>query len=200
MADHFDQYSIYSKIEFHIELSKKMYAINQKGLHLIQEFKTKKYARKRGDIPIFNKPLAIIYTNLINILNYRVYTPRLYMTLKNYLDALLFSDNANKYTKFVIEDKEYDLTRLYYDQDCWIQNQEIQRYELDKGAELDITETMCLVCFLREYEDFLFLIEDYTKQECKEIYKTTCRIRYKLNAIWDIVTNNITSSMSPRKN
>ena len=188
-------YSIYSKMEFHIELSKKMFIINEKGMHLIQEFKTKKNVRKRK-----NAALTIIYTNLIHVLNYHIYTPRLYMTLKNYLDALLFNDNCNKYTKFYIDDKEYDLTRLYYDQACWIQNQDIQRYELDEGSELDITETMCLVCFLREYEEFLFMIEDYTKQECKDILKTICRIRYKLNAIWDVVTNHITNSMSPRKN
>ena len=191
----FEQYSIYSKIEYHIELSKRMYAINQKGLHLIQEFKTKKYTRKKGNMPIFKNPLATIYTNLLNVLNYR----RLYMTLKNHLDALLFNDNRNKYTKFYIENNEYDLTRLYYDQECWIQNQDIQRYELDQGADLDITETMCLVCYLREYEEFLFMIEDYTKQEYKDIYKTMCRIRYKLNVVWDIVTNHITISMSPRK-
>ena len=205
MADHFDQYSIYSKIEFHIELSTKMFLVNKKGLHLLSEIRNKKYLKKRRNTPVFTESITKIYTNLVNILNYKMYVPRLYITLKHYLDESLFKDSENKYSEFYIDNKKYNLTRLYYDQDSWILNQDIQHYELDIDSELNITETMCLVCFLREYEEFLFIIEDYIRNTenyafKKNIYKTIRRIRYKLNCIWDIVTNTISSSMSPRKN
>jgi hypothetical protein len=122
------------------------------------------------------------------------------------MEELLFKE-VHTYDKFYVEDNEYDLTRLYFDQSSWIQNQDIQCFELDESPNLDATEAMCLVCFLKEYEDFLFSIEEHVRDGDEgspdgklrlSLLKITRRVRYKLRTIWDVVVDVINQTVTTK--
>lgn len=192
----FDQYTEYTKIEMHLEMSRMMFMLDKKGRHILSELEDKKYERKkRNGASVFREDVGKVYSTLVSVLNVRRFSPRLYCIIQHYMDELLFKE-VSTYNKFFVDEDEYDLTRLYYDQTAWIRDQDIQPYKMDIGASLDITEAMCLVCFLREYEDFLFTIEEYIKDIDYTNLKTILlkiirRVRVKLKFIWDIVLNVI---------
>jgi hypothetical protein len=193
----FDQYSDYTKIEMHLELSRMMFMIDKKGRHILSELEGKKFERKkRSGTCVFNDEVGKLYSTLVSVLNVRRFSPRLYCVLQHYMDELLFKE-VTSCDKFFVEEEEYDLTRLYYDQSSWVKNQDIQAYKMDLCSILDTGEAMCLVCFLREYEDFLFTIEEYIKDinhtQLKNILlKILRRFRIKLKIVWDIVLKVIT--------
>lgn len=196
----FDEYSEYTKIENHLEFSKNLFLIDKKGKHILFQIESKKLERKKrtGGF-LFKADVDKVYTNLTNILNVKKYTPRLYYTLQFYLDELLFNEVPNC-NKFYIEDSEYELTKVYFDQLTWITNQDIQEYHLDIGTDININEAMCLVCFLREFEDLLFSIQEYVsdiiqKRLKRILIKTISRIRYKKKIIWDIVLEIINKNI-----
>ena len=193
------QYSDYEKIETHLDFSRTMFLIDKKGRHILKEFDEKKYERKkRSGTNVFTEEITKIYNNLVAILNVNRFSPRLYISLQHNMEEILFKE-VHTYGKFYIEDEEYELTRLYFDQSSWIKNQEIQCFELDKGPVLDATEAMCLVCFLKEYEDFVFSIEEYVRDTVderlkSEVSKITRRLRFKLRVVWDVVVDVINKS------
>jgi len=196
----FDEYSEYSKIESHLDFSRQLFLIDKKGKNILIQLELKKFERKKRNGGFIFKPdIDKVYTNLINILNVKKYRPRLYYTLQFYMDELLFNE-VPKFNKFFIEDSEYDLTKVYFDQEAWISNQDIQDYQLDKGNDININEAMCFVCFLREFEDLLFSIQEYVndlneKRLKRIITKTITRIRYKHKIIWDIVVEIINKNL-----
>lgn len=196
----FGEYSEYSKIENHIEFSKQLFLIDKKGKNILLQLELRKFERKkRTGGCVFKNDIAKVYTNLVHILNVKKFSHRLYYTLQFYMDELLFSE-VDKCNKFFIEDSEYELTGIYFNQSQWIQNQDIQEYQLDFGSELNINESMYLICFLREFETLLFLIEEYIidlkyRRLHKILLKTLTRIRYKHKIIWDIVIEIINKTI-----
>lgn len=197
----FDQYTDYEKIESHLEFSRSMFLIDKKGKHILSQFDDKKYVRKkRTGANVFSEDINKIYSCLVTILNVNRFSPRLYISLQNFMEELLFKE-VTVHKKFYIDDDEYELTRLYFDQSSWIRDQDIQTFQLDKAHSLDINESMCLVCFLKEYEDFLFTIEEYYRdinepKLLNELNKIIRRIRFKLRIIWDVVIEVITKTMN----
>lgn len=182
-------YDEYSTIERHIEFSKMLFVLDKKGLHILNELNIKKSEHTC-------KNITKIYTVLVTILNVKKYQERLYLNLLSDLDELLFKEIKN-YNKFYIDDDNYDLTSLYFNQNLWIKDQEIQEVKLYKSECLDIHDAMYLICYLREYENILLNIETYIKEKYSDsnLLKTIYFIRLKLKKIWDvlicIVENNI---------
>lgn len=202
-----NQYDIYTRIEKHISFGIRLFLIDRKGKHIINEIKLKKNKEPNGKESsgknILSSDMKKLTRALISILNVKKFTPRLYLSLIYFLDELLFKD-TNKYTgnKFYIEDNEYELTKLYFDPEAWIIEKEIQCYSLDKSSSIDLTEAMCLICFLREYDDFLLDIDCYVREHCnddkrlrKGFHKTNEKIRCKLKLIWDLVLNVIQNTI-----
>lgn len=196
----FGQYTEYDKIESHMELSRTMFLIDKKGKHILSQFDLKKFERKkRTGANVFSEDVNKIYTTLVTILNVNKFSPRLYISLQHYMEELLFREVSN-HTKFYIEDDEFELTRLYFDQSSWIRDQDIQPFQLDTSPVLDSSESMCLVCFLKEYEDFLFTIEEYIRdinenKIVNELLKTIRRIKIKLRVIWNVVVEIISETI-----
>jgi hypothetical protein len=197
----FGQYTDYVKIETHMEFSRVLFLIDKKGKHILSELDSKKFERKkRNGSSVFGEDVGKVYTNLVHVLNVRKFSPRLFFALQYYMDELVFKE-VKEYDKFFVEDESYELTKLYLDQSSWISNQDIQEFHLDVGPKFDINEAMCLVCFLREYEDLLFSIEEYIrdledKRLKRLIVRTIARMRYKLKIVWDIIVNVITSNIN----
>ena len=199
-----DQYNEYTKIETHIDFATRLFMIDMKGNHILKEIEKKKHdGKKRCGSCKFNGDMRIVRSSLISVLNVRRFCPRLYLNLIYFLDEILFKEvGYASGSKFYIGDEEYDLTKIYFDPKSWILDQEIQPFCLDEAPNFDITEAMCMICFMREYEDFLLEIERYVRDSCKDdkrlkkgLLKTSEKIRFKLKQVWDIVINVVTTSM-----
>lgn len=196
----FGEYSEYTKIENHIEFSRQLFLIDKKGKNILLEMELKKYERKkRTGGCVFKSEADKVYTNLVHILNVKKFSHRLYFTLQFYMDELLFKE-VDTCTKFYIEDSEYELTNIYFDQLSWITNSDIQEYQLEIGTEFNLNEAMYLTCFLRDFETLLFDIEEYISdlKNCrlkKILLNTLSRIRYKQKIIWNIVIEIINKTI-----
>ena len=196
----FGQYTDYVKIEMHMEISKSMFLINKKGKQLLEEIEAKKYERKRKNgTSVFDEQVSLVYTNLLYILNVKRHVPRLFFELLTFLDELVCTE-VQEYDRFFVEDTSFNLTKLYFDQSCWIPDQDVQTFAMDLSPTLDLNEAMFLVCYLREYENLILLIEEYVrdsehKRVRKNIMRTNERIRSKLKVVWDIVVSIITSNI-----
>jgi hypothetical protein len=193
----FDQYSDYEKIESHLEFSKTLFALDLKGQHILLELERKKSLSRKKKT--FGEDIYRIYHNLVDVLNVKKLKPRLYCALLHFLDELVFKEVSN-YDQFFIEDDGFQLTKLYFGQTSWIRDQDIQPFELDTGQDLNINEAMFLVCYLREYENFLLSIEEYISDLDyiglkRELTSTIGRIRRKLKIVWDIVIEVVTKSL-----
>jgi len=194
------EYDDYSKIEKHIKISELLFIIDKKGKYLLSQIKDKKYVKKKksGNV-ILNDNMTKIYNIFVSILNIRKFIPRLYFTLQYYLDELLLEEHKDINT-FFIEDNEYELTKLYFNQIAWILDQDIQEYQLDIGVDFNINESMFIVCFLREYEDVLLFIENYIieikmNKIKQKLLNTIIKIKKKLKIIWDIILEIINNSL-----
>lgn len=196
----FAQYHEYSKVEAHMEFSRLLFLIDKKGKHVLSELASKKLERRRRNgTSVLIGDVKRLYTQLVHVLNVKRFSHRLFSSLQYHLDELLFKE-VKEYDKFYIEDDVYDLTKLYYDPSSWLQNNDIQEFVLDESTDITISESMCLVCFLREYEDLLFSLEEYIRdvdyiELRNSIMKTIRCIKHKLKVIWDIVTNVISRGM-----
>lgn len=197
-----NQYDIYTRIEKHVSFGMRLFLIDKKGKHIIDEINLKKNEVVTNGKSALSSEMKKLTRTLISILNVKKFTPRLYLSLIYFLDELLFKDTSKYVGKFYIEDNEYELTKLYFDPEAWISDKEIQCWTLDKSSTLDLTEAMCLICFLREYDDFLLDIDCYVREHCKDdkrlrqgFHKTNEKIRCKLKLVWDLVLNVIQTTI-----
>ena len=197
----FEEVSEYSKIEQHMIFSKTLHQLKGKGKNILKEFDEKKFDRqtkKRKNVFIGNT--SIIYSNIANIIAKSKYSLQLGMSLQFYLDELMFNEIKNIQT-FVIEDQDYDLTKLYYHPTEWIQDNDLQIFNFYAETDININESMYLVCYLKEYENFLLEIEDYLKNFKdkysikKKLLKLINRIRLKFKIIWEIIINIISDKV-----
>lgn len=197
----FDQYSDYEKVESHLEMSKTLFFIDKKGQHILSELQEKKVNNKKKKT--FTEEVGRIYTTLIDVLNVKKLTPRLFCDLLHVLDELVFKEVA-EYEHFYIEDEQYELTKIYFGQSTWICDQDIQHYKFMEFTYIDVNEAMYLTCYLREYENFLLTIEEYiTDLNCdlkRRISQTIGRIRRKLKIIWDILVVIISEGIEKEGN
>jgi len=193
----FSQYTDYEKIEAHLDFSRTFFILDKKGQHILSELEERKALNKKKKS--FSENIHRIYTNLVDVLNVKKLTPRLYCTLMHFMDELIFKE-VSDYDKFFIEDDGFDLTKVYFGQSLWIRDQEVQHFQMDEGTDLNINEAMCLICYMREYENFILSIEEYIDDLDspglkKNIEETVDRIRRKLKVIWDIVIEIVTSTI-----
>jgi hypothetical protein len=186
----------YISIGTHMNMSRLLFIVDKKGKHILQELNLKKAVKRRrnGSSVFKSQEIKTMYKSLVNILNVRKMTPRLYCMLQHHMDDLLFREIKRSSHVFYIEDDTYPLTLLYFGQESWVRDQEIQEFELDAGTDLGADEASCILCFIREYEDLLKLIDTYvrSRERPRPIFKIIRRIRLKLKIISVILENAIT--------
>lgn len=98
-----------------------------------------------------------------------------------------------------MEDEVYDLSKLYFHQDEWVSDLNIQQYEFfEDDSQINIHEAMYLVCYLKEYEHLLNDIEMYIKtikhnNTIKNKLKYAIhRIKKKHKKVWEVLLSAIT--------
>ena len=187
-----DSYTEYGKIENHMGFSKALFLIDKKGQKILDQLEAKKAARfRKNGSPVFEGDVLKVHNILSETLNVRKFSMRLYYELLYYLEEVMFKE-INDATVFFVEEEQFELTRLYFDQSSWIHDQEVPLFEFFEGAELNIHEAMYLICFLREYEDTLLTLEDYIKgldykDYRRELHRIIGAIRRKHKGIWTSV-------------
>jgi hypothetical protein len=94
---------------------------------------------------------------------------------------------------FYIEDNTYDISKVYFGQQEWITDLNIQDIEFYNEPDININEAMYLICYIKDYEKILIEIEEYIKPykeitHIKSKLKNTIhRIRFRQNRIWTIL-------------
>lgn len=187
----------YNIIEKHMQISRELYSIDKKGKYIISQFNTKKSRgiRRRSGNHIFSDTLKIIHRNIHSCCSLKRF--RTYFHLQYFLDELLFYQ-VKTHTKFYTEDDMYDLSKLYFHQDEWVTDLNIQEYQFyEDESEINIHEAMYLVCYLKEYEHILHDIEMYIKtikhnNTIKNKLKYAIhRIKRKHKKVWSVLLNTI---------
>lgn len=128
-----DEYSIYCKIEEHMDISINLHFLNRQTQCILSSLYTQK--------PSFAKSSGI-YIALKDIANMSCFS-----SLINALDEVLFND-CGCFDTFWVQDKEYKLESLYYKHDSWaydVSIHNIQPYKFNEDAYLTFDEGMFLI-------------------------------------------------------
>lgn len=154
-----DEYESYTWIQQHMGISEALFSIDQQGQHLLHEIREKKNLKttKRG--VLLSNDFGAIYESINDTINVRRFKSRLYLSLQYYLDEALFIGVKEMDEKFYIEDDEYDLTKLYFDQANWIRHNGLQKFSFLPDSNLNIEEALLIKCFFMNYNDLLGDIE-----------------------------------------
>jgi hypothetical protein len=135
----YDEYSIYCKIEEHMDLSINLHYLNKQTQCILTSLYTHK--------PSFVKT-NIIYIALKDIVNVSQFS-----SLINTLDEVLFNDCGN-FDTFWVQDKEYKLESLYYKQDSWshdVSFRDVQPFKFNEDAYLTFDEGMFLIVMCNKW-------------------------------------------------
>lgn len=194
-----EEYKEYEKIEKHIEFSTNLFELDLKSRHIILQFnKNKSKGIRRSGTYIFEDKINTIYNNIINCSGLK--RLRLYFCLQYFLDEMMYYDVKNT-EQFFIEDNTYNISKMYFCQEEWINNISIQEYEFYKIDDLNMNEAMYLICYLKEFDNFLLKIESYIKAYKdissikSKLRDTIYRIRCRHNNIWLILIAIINNSL-----
>lgn len=151
-----ETYIEYEFLDKHIQYSKELYILDKRGRHILDQLERKKLMRRKrsGDL-LFCSDVKFTYDTLTDITNTKQFSLRLYFCLQHYLDELVFSQVKN-ITKFIIEDDEYKLTDLYFNQSAWNENEEIQTYDFyENNKHLNSEEAMYINLYLFDFEEYI---------------------------------------------
>lgn len=199
----FDEYAEYTKLEQHLSLSRALFELDAKGRHIAKEFQDKKSTgvRKRTGTHVFKDNIFIVYNNLVNCLGMK--RLRLYFCLQYFLDELMYYEIKNT-ESFYIEDETYPISKVYFGQQDWILDAQLQEFQFYEDKSININEAMYLVCYLKEYDSLLLDIEEYTnpfkgnksvsriRSKLREtIHRIRCRHKNVWGVLLEIINNNI---------
>lgn len=196
-------YESYTWIQKHMQISEDMYDIDQLGKQLIYEITVKKNMKtgKQRSL-VLSKEYEILYHSINDTINVWRFKSRLYLTLQYYLDEALFNGIDENEEYFYIGDDSYELTKLYFNQESWMQLHEPQKFEFLDTHELNVEEALLIRCFFNRYEGMMkhieTLIEGSTASFKAPITKVLSKIRQKhsiaLSILDDIIARDIDRS------
>jgi len=164
----YNEYTEYNKIERHIQYSNALFKLTHIGKHIIQEIQSKKMQCNKLQCKKYDK--SHIKNNIpdevCNVLSDVIKPPSLssnmYSSFVYFLDELLYFD-APKINYFVIEDDQYPLSFMYFNQSEWNGDhvqENLNSFVLDNNPHFSDTEALLINCFITEYISLLEDIED----------------------------------------
>uniref|UniRef100_A0A6C0BF10 Uncharacterized protein n=1 Tax=viral metagenome TaxID=1070528 RepID=A0A6C0BF10_9ZZZZ len=154
-----EEYESYSWIQHHINLSECLYDIDRYGKHILEEIRSKKNQKTNKRGLLLSQEYTNVYDSIFDTINVQRFKSRLYLTLQYYLDEALFNPLNENEEFFYIDDECYELTKLYFDQEHWIRNTEIQKFSLTFQTELTTEDAMLLRCFFTKYSEVTNQVE-----------------------------------------
>lgn len=197
----FDEYDEYTKVENHMFMSRCLYELDQKSKHIVNQLSSKKTQgrRKRTGNPIFSEDISLVYSNILLCSSLR--RLRAYFCMQYFLDELLYHEVKNA-KRFHVEDSDYPISKLYFSQSEWIADAVPQPFEFYDEPELNISEAMYLVCYLKDFDGFLLDVEEYIKplKDIRNIKsklrETVHRIRCRHKNVWNVLLSIINENIS----
>lgn len=148
-----DSYNEYEHVERHINYSKTLQEINERGWRFIHEIEIKK---RVGGRKKYEKDVYAIHHALGNILKPKVILcNNLYSSLVYYLDEMLYYD-VRSINTFIIEDDSYPLSFIYFNNSEW--NPDVgqqQAFQLESVSSITDVEAALLMTLLQDYETLL---------------------------------------------
>ena len=193
-----DHYASYSWIQKHIHISEDLYNIDKLGKYFMEQIALKKNL-KNGNRKglLLPKEYETIYNSINETINVYRFRSRLYLTLQYYMDEAMFNkiDESEEY--FFIGDECFELTKMYFGQDAWINSVDVQRFELPHDIKLECEEAVLMRCFFTDYEKILQRIEallndvddgiNFKTQICKAIGKIRSKHSVSVSLLEDVI-------------
>lgn len=148
-----EHYHEYERVEKHLAYSKRLHSINERGTRYLRQIESKKRVGGRRK---YQGHVYTVYHLLENVLKPRVVLcNNLYSSLIFYMDEMLFYE-VRGINSFVIEDDEYPLTFVYFNQCEWNPDfGQTHAFELDTSPDLCDTEAALLSILVQDYEHVL---------------------------------------------
>jgi hypothetical protein len=128
-----DEYTIYCKIEQHMDLSVVLHYLHKQTQLILTSLSKSKPSFPKTNI------VSTLLNYLINSLNYSA--------LINELDDILFND-CGCFDTFWVQDKEYKLESLYYKQESWsndISSQDVRPFTFNNVPSITLDEGVFLI-------------------------------------------------------
>lgn len=173
-----DSYREYTIIEEHIRFSRVIHEINMRGKQILQEIERKKYyERKKRYTGITQE----VYNILATITKPRVLGNNIYSSLLYFLDELLFLQ-VKSIDGFFIEDDQYPLSYLYFNQGEWLYSH-TQDFVLDDGAVINELEAMLINSYVDEYDNFALELGRYLETTYSTMFERDKKVIRKLRRI-----------------
>ena len=181
----------YDKINEHMKMSKALHYLNIKGKIILNKLENTKHIRKKksGSF-VFTDDVGSVYNIIVEITNIKRFNKlRLYFCMQYYMDELLFKE-VKSLNGFQIEDDEYTLADMYFNQNLWnpLCEDDVETYNF-KNAEKDFSsdEAQFLKFYFNEYAEYISNIKTYLEKFGHIDY-----IKNKLTRIFNRISNKIT--------
>lgn len=200
-----DEYSIYTMIENHMNISSSLYRLNKEGQDILKEIGTKKLkltplaiiaskTKKPVVLPSVPKDVVSLFMRLVDIVNFNRTCADAYTELLSMLDDALFSESHDMDT-FYVDETEYSLESLYYKQETWVSELDWYKKELfmfNNQPSFDLGECSHILMFLNDYQETLKKISEDI--ECSEKVlahtdKVSMKITLTRNAMYALLEN-----------
>ena len=148
----------YDKINDHLQISKDLHRINMKGKCILHQLEKKNIRIKRTGTFVFNTEIGIVYNAIVDITNIKRFNKlRLFFCIQYYLDELLYRQVRNL-DHFTIEDDEYKLPDIYFNQNLWnpIDENDLSIYNFAGNEKQFLDEEIKFIkLYFKEYTFFL---------------------------------------------
>lgn len=176
-------YEEYVALDKHIEFSRQMFYLNRLGHNILHEIdRCKGYKLRKANK---NEAVYITYVTILNTIKPRKsLCNNIFSSLLYYLDELLFID-VYSLTSFVMEDGEFAIEKVYYNQGDWMKDDvEMPTYEIESISSLTGKDSEIMKVFFDLYEKLINDIKEYvinTYDKKLKIRKKVLRIIAKIS-------------------
>ena len=158
-----EEYDTYTWIQRHMKMSERLYDIDQRGKQILNEIRAKKDLRLHKRRMALSKDFAKVYACVSETINMWRFKSRLFLSLLYYLDECMFENINESHEFFYIEDDRYELTKMYFGQEAWIRDQNVQRFSFLNNNSMNVEEALLMRGFFVNYEHTLRDIENLMK-------------------------------------
>ena len=176
-----NEYSIYCKIEEHMDISVNLHYLNRQTQCIIASLSTHK--------PLFAKSNGI-YIALKDVVNMSCFS-----SLINALDEVLFNDCGCLDT-FWVQDKEYKLESLYYKQESWANDvsiRDVQAVQFNEDTILSFDEGLFIIIICNKWLQCLSKVCSMSNQ--KKLVSIASRFEKRVEQCLQSIFNYLASNI-----
>jgi len=180
-----DDYDVYGQLEKHLSFSERLVFLNKRGHYLIDNIRKTKVS---GNIVVETVVMAIRHIVKCKTLGSCTLMNELYC----YLDEAMFHDIEDEIDTFYVDDDSYPITTVYYGQEAWLGDVEVQEFQFSCGENFEEGELMILACFFNDYITLLEKILDNT--DAQRVKTTVGKITSHIERAKSLIIETIGNS------